>query len=70
MATPLNVVTVQRPPFVFKNMHGDGTGVQWYGMLVELLPLLFQQAQMNVTLNYYQSPFDAGGVLVNGTWTG
>eukprot|EP00243_Klebsormidium_subtile_P013209 TRINITY_DN8558_c0_g1_i1.p1 TRINITY_DN8558_c0_g1~~TRINITY_DN8558_c0_g1_i1.p1 ORF type:complete len:528 (+),score=86.28 TRINITY_DN8558_c0_g1_i1:336-1919(+) len=71
MATNLRVVTAQRPPFVFQNTFGDGTGVPFYGMLVDLLPLLFQYANMNVTLEYYYTPFDAGGVLLpNGTWNG
>lgn len=71
MATNLRVVTAHRPPFVFQNTYGDGMGVPFYGMLVDLLPLLFQYARMNVTLDYYYTPLDAGGVLLpNGTWNG
>lgn len=70
MATTLRVVTAHRPPFVFQNNYGGG-GVPFYGMLIDLLPLLFQYANMNVTLDYYYTPLDAGGVqLPNGSWNG
>ncbi|GAQ82471.1 glutamate receptor [Klebsormidium nitens] len=40
-------------------------------MLVELVPLLFQYANLTVTPRYYESPLPiAGDLLPNGTWNG
>lgn len=69
-ALNISIVTAERPPFVFKSSRRDGGG-QWFGYLVELMPMLFQYANLNVSLNYYESPTNEGGdPLPNGTWTG
>lgn len=69
-AINISIVTADRPPFVFRSSRTDGQG-QWFGYLVELIPLLFQYANLNATLNYYESPENVGGALrPDGVWTG
>ena len=43
---------------------------QFYGFLVDLLPVLFSYAGIDAALQYYGITDNAGGELVNGTWTG
>ncbi|GAQ88650.1 glutamate receptor [Klebsormidium nitens] len=65
--TQINVVVAERPPYAYPNA-SDPYG--WSGMLVSLIPVLFQAAGINASLNFYESPDNGGGTLKNGTWNG
>ena len=44
---------------------------RYYGLIVDLLPTLFQTAGLgNYTLEFYNSTNSGGAKLPNGTWTG
>lgn len=66
--TPINVVVTDRPPYAVQNasaLYG------WSGMLVQLIPVLFQVAGINASFNFYPSPDNGGGTLQkNGSWNG
>ncbi|GAQ85569.1 glutamate receptor [Klebsormidium nitens] len=68
----LRVVTSNRPPYVFHNEYAanNSKATEWYGMLVDLLPMVFNAAKTDASFSYYKAPTDEGGSLVNGSWTG
>lgn len=65
----LRVVTDHQPPFVSIEESQNGSAPQYSGFLVELLPMLLQQAHINSSYTLYTT--SSGGVqLRNGSWTG
>jgi hypothetical protein len=57
------VATNHRPPYIL--VTNTTTGLNFSGILVELLPLLFSAAGFNVsddTFHYYQTPVNAGAL--------
>lgn len=70
--TFLRVVAADRPPFVFLDSARSGNA-QFYGLLVDLLPVLLSYgaaAADNTTLQYYAVPPSGGQLKHNGTWAG
>lgn len=65
--TNIRVVAATRPPYAYPNA-SDPYG--WSGMLIQLIPVLFQVAGINASFDFYQSPDNGGGALINGTWNG
>ena len=65
----LRVIAAHRPPFVFYNGNSNG-GLQFTGMLIDLLPTLLGYAQISPTIVYSNAPDNNAGSLVNGSWTG
>lgn len=63
----IHVVAAERPPYAYPNASSP---YGWSGLLVQLIPLLFQVAGYNASFRFYQAPQNAGGTLTNGTWSG
>ena len=65
----LRVAAAQRPPYVFVN--GNLTGQAAYsGLLVQLLPVLLQTANISTKYEIYTAPDNEGGSQTKGVYTG
>ena len=68
----LRVVIAHRPPFVTtQNISLGPNGVpNYWGMLIDLLPLLLKKANISADFEYYVAPANSGGQIVTELTTG
>lgn len=59
-----------RPPYVFVDRSRTGN-LRFSGFMVDMMPFLLRAAGLgNVPVEYYEMASNAGGSLVNGSWSG
>ena len=68
----LRVVIAHRPPFVTtQNISLGQNGVpNYWGMLIDLLPLLLKKANISTDYEYYVAPANSGGQIITELTTG
>ena len=69
MATTIRVAAAQRPPYVFVNNQLSGPAA-YSGLLVQLLPVLLQTANITAPFEVYTAPDNEGGSYSDGAYTG
>ena len=69
MSNAIRVAAATRPPYVFINSQISGPAA-YSGLLVQLLPVLLQTANITAPYELYTAPDNEGGSYTGGKYTG